>query len=137
MEQPVMTTAIVCSSILGALIFVLGFNVSRNRGLAAQRGSSQMPTDPADPLLIAQRAHGNATEYVPTLIALFLLVGWTMPEPWALALIVAATASRITHAVAMLSSETLAKENTPRMIGAMATYLFGTALAVTAAVGAF
>ncbi|HET7735586.1 MAG TPA: MAPEG family protein [Nocardioidaceae bacterium] len=132
-----MTTAIVCSSILAAMIFVLGFNVSRNRGLAAQRGGSQMPTDPADPLLIAQRAHGNATEYVPTLIALFLLVGWTMPEPWALGLVVAATASRLLHAYAMLRSETLAKENNPRLAGAMGTYLFGTALAVTAAVGAF
>ena len=60
-----MTTAIVCSAILAASIFVLGFNVSINRGYAAKRGSSQMPTDPADPLLIAQRAHGNASEYVP------------------------------------------------------------------------
>jgi len=132
-----MTTAIVCSSVLGAMIFVLGFNVSRNRGLAAQRGSSQMPTDPADPLLIAQRAHGNATEYVPTLIALFLLVGWKLPEPWALGLIVAATVSRLLHAVAMLRSETLAQENAPRMAGAMATYVFGLALAVTAGVAAF
>ena len=78
-----MTTAIVCSAILAASIFVLGFNVSLNRGYAAKRGSSQMPTDPADPLLIAQRAHGNAAEYVPTLIALFLLVGWQSPQPWA------------------------------------------------------
>ncbi len=132
-----MTTAIVCSAILTGAIFVLGFNVSYNRGLAAKRGSSQMPTDPADPLLIAQRAHGNASEYVPSLIVLFLIVGWLTPGPWALALIVAATASRVLHAVSMLTSDTLAKESWPRMSGAFGTYFFGVALAVTAGVAAF
>jgi len=132
-----MTTAIVCSAILAGAIFVLGFNVSLNRGYAAKRGSSQMPTDPADPLLIAQRAHGNASEYVPSLIALFLLVGWLSPQPWALALIVGATASRLLHAFSMLRSETLAAESAPRMSGAMGTYAFGLALAVTAGVAAF
>lgn len=131
-----MTTAIICSAVLAASIFILGFNVSLNRGRAAQRGGSQMPVDPADPLLIAQRAHGNATEYVPTLIALFLLVGWKSPEPWAQGLIIAATASRLLHAVAMLRSETLAAESAPRMTGAMGTYAFGLALAVTAGVAA-
>ncbi|SDP58810.1 hypothetical protein SAMN04489867_3031 [Pedococcus dokdonensis] len=129
-----MTTAIVCSAVLAASIFVLGFNVSMNRGYAAKRGGSQMPTDPADRLLIAQRAHGNATEYVPTLIALFLLVGWLSPTPWAQVLIVLATASRLLHAISMLRSETLASENAPRMTGAMGTYAFGLALAVTAGV---
>ena len=131
-----MTTAIICSAVLAATIFVLGFNVSLNRGFAAKRGSSQMPTDPADRLLIAQRAHGNATEYVPTLIILFLLVGWKSPEPWAQALIIAATASRLLHAVSMLRSATLAAESAPRMTGAMGTYAFGLALAVTAGVSA-
>src|SRR4029079_10372041 len=108
LEGTVMTTAIVCSAVLAATIFVLGFNVSLNRGYAAKRGGSQMPTDPADPLLIAQRAHGNAAEYVPTLIALFLLVGWLAPGPWTAGLVVAATASRLLHAVSMLRSATLA-----------------------------
>ena len=129
-----MTTAIVCSSLLGAMVFLLGFNVSVHRGIAAKRGGSQMPTDPADHLLIAQRAHGNATEYVPTLILLFLVAAYLEPSPWTLGLIVAATASRVLHAVSMLTSDTLAKENHPRMAGAMGTYLFGTALAVTAGV---
>jgi uncharacterized protein len=137
MEGTVMTTAIVCSAVLAATVFALGFNVSLNRGYAAKRGSSQQPTDPADPLLIAQRAHGNATEYVPTLIALFLLVGWLAPNPWTLALVVGATASRLVHAVAMLRSSTLAAESAPRLGGAMGTYAFGLALAVTAGVAAF
>jgi hypothetical protein len=137
MEGTLMTTAVVCSAILAGAIFVLGFNVSLNRGYAARRGGSQMPTDPADPLLIAQRAHGNATEYVPTLIALFLLVGWLSPQPWALGLIVAATASRLLHAYSMLRSTTLAAESAPRMTGAVGTYAFGLALALTAGVAAF
>lgn len=131
-----MTTAIVCSSILAGMVFALGFNVSLNRGRAARRGGSQLPTDPADPLLIAQRAHGNATEYVPSLIALFLLVGWLAPGPWTVGLIVAATASRLLHAYAMLRSTTLASESRPRMTGALGTYASGLALAVTAAVAA-
>jgi uncharacterized membrane protein YecN with MAPEG domain len=131
-----MTTAIICSAVLAASIFVLGFNVSLNRGFAAKRGGSQMPTDPADPLLIAQRAHGNAAEYVPTLIALFLLVGWLSPQPWAQGVIILATASRLLHALAMLRSATLACESAPRMAGAMGTYAFGLALAVTAGVSA-
>jgi len=131
-----MTTAIICSAVLAASIFVLGFNVSLNRGHAARRGGSQLPTDPADPLLIAQRAHGNAAEYVPTLIVLFLLVGWLAPAPWAQGLIVAATVSRLLHAVAMLRSTTLAAESAPRMTGALGTYAFGLALAVTAGVAA-
>lgn len=121
----------------GRLDLVLGFNVSMNRRLAAKRRSSQMPTDPADPLLIAQRAHGNASEYVPTLIALFLLVGCISPQPWALGLIVAATASRLLHAISMLRAQTLAAESAPRMTGAMGTPAFGVTLAVPAGVAAF
>ena len=45
-----MTTAIICTAILAALLFVLGFNVSRMRGVTAKQGGSQMPTDPASPL---------------------------------------------------------------------------------------
>ena len=68
-----MTTAIICTAILAAMLFLLGFNVSRLRGATAKAGGSQLPTDPASPLLIAIRAHGNAAEYIPTFIVLFLL----------------------------------------------------------------
>lgn len=128
-----MTVAIVCSSILAAMIFLLGFNVSRMRGVTAKRGGSQMPTDPADPLLIAQRAHGNAAEYVPTLMILFLLVGARSEAGWVAALIIAATVARIAHAVGMLTAGTLAAQSKPHIVGAMGTYVFGVALAVAAA----
>jgi len=132
-----MSTAVVCSAILGGMVFVLGFNVSRMRGVVGKAGGNQMPMDPADRLLIAIRAHGNATEYVPTLIALFLLVAWLTPSPWSLALIVGATVSRVAHAYLMLAAPSLAEEYFRRMAAAMGTYVFGLALAITAAVAAF
>jgi len=127
------TTAIICSAILAAMLFLLGFNVSRMRGVTAKAGGSQMPTDPASPLLVAQRAHGNAAEYVPTLIILFLLVGYRSPAVVAVPLIVGATLSRVLHAVGLLTSGSMASEAPSRLIGAMGTYLFGVGLAVAAA----
>jgi uncharacterized membrane protein YecN with MAPEG domain len=124
--------AVVCTGVLAALVFVLGFNVSRMRGVTAKAGGSQMPTDPADRLLIAQRAHGNASEYVPTLIVLFLLVAAREGSWWAAALIVGATLSRLVHAGGMLTAPTLAMESPVRMGGALGTYVFGAALAATA-----
>jgi len=127
-----MTTAIICTAILAAMIFILGANVSRMRGVTAKGGGSQMPTDPASPLLLAIRSHGNATEYVPTLIVLFLLVGARSPAVVAIPLIVGATLSRVLHAIGLLTAGTLARESAPRLIGAMGTYIFGVALAVAA-----
>ena len=128
-----MTTAIICSAILAAMLFLLGFNVSRMRGVTAKAGGSQMPTDPASPLLVAQRAHRNAAEYVPTLIILFLLVGYRSPAVVAIPLIVGATLSRVLHALGLFLSGSMAKETPSRLVGAMGTYLFGVGLAVAAA----
>jgi uncharacterized membrane protein YecN with MAPEG domain len=100
--------------------------------VTARVGGSQAPTDPASPLLIAQRAHGNASEYVPYLAVLFLVVGFASPAALAIPLIVGATLARLLHAYGMLSAETLAAENPVRLAGAMGTYLFGAALAVAA-----
>lgn len=128
-----MTTAIICSAILGALLFLLGANVSRMRGVQAKAGGPQLPTDPADRLLIAIRAHGNAAEYVPTLIVLFLLVGARSPAAVAIPLIVGATLARLLHAAGMLTASSLAAPVRGRVLGAVGTYLFGLALAVAAA----
>jgi uncharacterized protein len=128
-----MTTAIVCTAILAALLFLLGFNVSLKRGATARAGSSQLPSDPASPLLIAIRAHGNTAEYVPALIVLFLLVGARTSAWVAVPLIVGATAARLLHAYGMLTAPSLAAEVPMRLVGAVGTYLFGVALAVAAA----
>jgi hypothetical protein len=116
------------------MLFLLGANVSRMRGVQAQAGGSQFPTDPADRLLIAMRAHGNASEYVPTLIVLFLLVGARSPAGVAIPLIIAATLARLMHAYGLLTAHSLAAQTAPRLVGAAGTYLVGVALAVAAAV---
>lgn len=127
------TTVVICIALLGILVFVLGANVTRHR---AQRGDTgtQVPTDPADRLFIAQRAHGNAAEYVPTLIGL-LIVCSTLTDGWWLnTLAVAALAARAVHAAGILTSTTMAEHGPMRDAGALVTYLTGIALGVTALV---
>ncbi len=128
------TTVVICIALMGILVFALGANVTRHRAIRGKSGEPQMSTDPADRLLIAQRAHGNATEYVPTLIGL-LIVCSTLTDGWWLdALAIAATAARYTHAYGMLRATTLAAHGPVRDSGAMFTYLSGAALGVTALV---
>jgi uncharacterized protein len=128
-----MTTAIICTAVLAAMLFLLGFNVSRMRGVTAKAGGSQFPDDPASPLLIAIRAHGNAAEYIPTLILLFLLVGARSPAAVAIPLIAGATAARVVHAYGLLTAPSMAAQTRGRLAGAMGTYVFGVALAAAAA----
>ncbi len=128
-----MTTAIICTAILAATLFALGFNVSMNRGATHKTGGSQMPTDPESRLLIAIRAHGNAVEYIPTLIVLFLLVGARSPDWVAIPLVVGGTVARLMHAYGMVTASSLDGVGVLRLGGALGTYLFGVALAVAAA----
>jgi uncharacterized membrane protein YecN with MAPEG domain len=127
-----MTIAIICTSVLGALVFVLGANVTRIRAMRGKNGGTQTPSDPADALLKAIRAHGNASEYVPTLAVLILLVAWRSPGAWAAILAIGAMSARLLHAVAMLRMPTMAARSRLREVGALGTYLFGLGLAVTA-----
>ncbi|WP_432888714.1 MAPEG family protein [Kribbella sp. CA-245084] len=126
------TVTIVCIALMGILLFVLGANVSRNRAL---RGAgNQLPSDPSDKLLIAIRAHGNAAEYIPTMIVL-LLVCSVLSDSWAVdVLAIAAVFVRYVHAFGMLASRSLATHGPLRDVGAMGTYLVGIALGVTALV---
>ncbi len=126
------TPVVICIGLLGILLFVLGANVTRHRAMRGKSGGNQQPTAGDDVLFIAIRAHGNATEYVPTLIAL-LLVCSTLTEGWWVdALAIAATLARFTHAFGMLRSADLAVRSAPREVGAALTYLTGIALGVTA-----
>jgi uncharacterized protein len=127
-----MTTAIICSAILAALLLLLGANVTRMRTLTGKAGGSQLPQDPTSKLLIAVRAHGNAAEYVPVLAVLFLLVGARSPAWLAIPLIIAATLARLLHAYGMLTSRSLASPTKAREIGAGATYVVGLGLATAA-----
>ena len=127
------TIPVVCIALMGVMLFVLGANVTRHRAVRGATGN-QMPSDPADRMFIAQRAHGNASEYVPTL-AVLIVVCATLTDGWWLnALAIAALASRSLHALGMLTSKTLASHGPVRDAGAMGTYLTGVALGVTALV---
>jgi uncharacterized membrane protein YecN with MAPEG domain len=129
------TLTLLSIATLGLLVFLLGANVTRHR---AQRGASgtQMPTDPSDRLLIAQRAHGNAAEYAPMLAVLLVVASALSDGWWVPALAVAAVVSRLLHAFGMLRSTTLATHGPLRDAGAMGTYLTGVALSVTILVAA-
>jgi uncharacterized protein len=124
---------IVSIALMGILICVLGANVTRHRAIRGDTGN-QMPTDPADRMFIAQRAHGNASEYVPTLIGLLIVCSFLTEGWWLDTLAVVAVAARYLHAVGVLTSKTMASHGPVRDAGATFTYLAGIALGVTAIV---
>lgn len=127
------TIVIVCIALLGILLFALGANVTRHRAIRGATGN-QMPTDPADRMFIAQRAHGNAAEYIPTLIGLLIVCSMLTRGWWLDALAITVVAARLGHAVGLLTSRTMAEHGPVRDAGAMLTYLAGVALGVTAIV---
>ena len=124
---------IVSIVLLGILVFVLGANVTRHRAIRGATGN-QMPTDPADRMFIAQRAHGNASEYVPSLIGLLIVCSFLTDGWWLDTLAVVAVAARYLHAFGVLTSKTMATHGPVRDTGAMFTYLSGIALGITAIV---
>jgi uncharacterized protein len=127
------TVPVVCIALMGIVLFALGANVSRHRTIRAGDGD-QAPTDPADRLLIAQRAHGNAAEYVPTLAALIIVCASLTDGWWLSSLALAALVARVIHAYATLTAETMNAFIPLRTVGAYLTYLTGVLLGVTAVV---
>jgi uncharacterized membrane protein YecN with MAPEG domain len=127
------TIQIVCIALMGVLLFLLGANVTRHRIIRGATGN-QAPTDPADRMYIAQRAHGNASEYIPTLAVLIIVCATLTSGWWLDALAVAALGFRSLHALGMLTSKTLAGQVLLRDLGATGTYVTGVALGITALV---
>ena len=125
-----MTIAIVCTALLGLLVFGLGLAVSATRGSTGT--NIGYAADPADRLHKVARAHGNATEYAPMFGVLFLLLATREPAAWALWVIVAATLSRYMHAAGMILCRSLEDAHPLRFVGALGTYLTGTLLCVAA-----
>ena len=125
-----MTTAIVCTALLGLLVFGLGLGVSLTRGQTGTNFGSG--SDPADRMYKLVRAHGNATEYAPMLAVLMLLVGEHHPATWVLWVMGIVTACRYLHAAGMIFSPTLARPHPLRFVGALGTYLGGLVLCVAA-----
>ena len=127
------TIPVVSIALMGVLLFLLGANVTRHRVIRGATGN-QAPSDPADRMFIAQRAHGNASEYVPTLAVLIVVCATLTSGWWLNALAIAALGFRSLHALGLLTSTSMASRVPLRDAGAIGTYLTGVALGVTALV---
>jgi hypothetical protein len=120
-----MEVALVCTALLGFLLFGLGLLVSLTRG-STQTIIGHAP-HPADPLHKRVRAHGNAAEYVPMLAILILVLGARQPGAWLTGTFIAATVCRYLHAAGMLVAP-LDRPNPLRFLGALGTYVTGLVL---------
>jgi len=118
--------ALVCTAILGLLVFGLGLAVSVCR--FRDRRSTGYVDDPANMLHKLVRAHANTTEFAPFLAVLVLYLGAQSPSASVLGLMVAATACRVLLVIGLVAWPTLARPNPARFVGALGTYVFGAAL---------
>ena len=126
-----MAYALLSVGLMGLLVFLLGFNVSRVRG-SVMHTQHEAEGDPKSPLRKAIRAHGNCIEYAPTLSLLILALGLRLPlMPWWIAAVMlAAVASRYIHAAGVLTGESVYKGTPLKFIGALGTYITGAVLSV-------
>lgn len=112
-----MNLYLLCAAILVLLYFWLSLNVSRVRGIGRKSNERKE-------ILLAKavRAHGNASEYIPLFVLVFLF--YRESTSWIpLILAVIATAGRISHAIGMLTAEHATQKNPMRYMGALATYI--------------
>lgn len=125
-----MNIILLCTAILVLLYFALALHVSLTRG----RTSTGIGTgdDPDGPMSKAVRAHGNAAEYVPLFVALFVYLLLSGSGGWFIVTtVVIITVARILHALGMLMTPTFrAKPHPLRAVGALGTYFGGFALGV-------
>jgi uncharacterized membrane protein YecN with MAPEG domain len=121
-----MHVALLCTALLGLLVFGLGLGVSAVRGSTNQNYG--YTPDPTDRLYKMVRAHGNACEFAPILALLIMVVGARQPAAWMVWMFVVATVSRYAHAAGMILSPSLASGHPLRFLGAIGTYVAGTAL---------
>lgn len=126
-----MAIALICVGLLGLLIFLLGFNVSRERGAVIQ-SQHEAEGDPSSGLRKAMRAHGNSTEYVPMLALMILALGLRLPimPVWVGVIMVAAVACRYIHAAGVLFGGSVYEGNPMKFVGALGTYITGVVLAL-------
>merc|ERR1719282_1547835 len=106
----------VCVSVLGGMVFALGFNVSLKRQKYKIAGF--LKPDDSSPAWIANRAHANAVEYVPTAIGLIIWIS-AHPHPvWVDGVMALFTCSRLLFTYGLLGYRTMEVPNRPRFLGA-------------------
>jgi uncharacterized membrane protein YecN with MAPEG domain len=124
-----MNPYLVCSAILVILYFLLALNVSMAR--RREKVGVGAGTDPSGSLNKAVRAHGNAAEYIPIFVALFLYFLLAGSGGWITWVVIIVTISRVAHALGMLMTSTFNAPPHPlRALGALGTYVGGFALGV-------
>ena len=123
-----MAISLICIALLALLTISLGFYVSSCR--AKNNVIYAYQDKPTDPLYKAIRAHGNSCEYVPIIALLIYILGSMNPAAWMVWCMVLATVSRFLIVWGILGFASLEKPNIGRFLGAMGTYIFGTALCV-------
>jgi uncharacterized membrane protein YecN with MAPEG domain len=123
-----MNVYVLCSAILVILFFALSLNVSRLR--RSMRVGIGMGDHHSGILNKSIRVHGNAAEYRPIFVLLFLYFNSVAASGWVMWVVIAATVSRILHPLGMFMSSDLSKPQVFRFIGAVGTYACGIALGV-------
>ncbi len=123
-----MQIPVICVSILGLMIFLLGFLISTLRGKTGIIYYSDSLDDPTSLLTKAVRALANTAEFGPMLAVMFLYLGTTNPGNWVYWTMVVATASRVLMVAGFLTAGTLRKIHPLKAIGGVGTYLSGLAL---------
>lgn len=127
-----MNIAVICTALLGVLLFGLGLYVSILRSRSGQNIGCDV--SPVHPLHRAVRAHGNTAEYAPFLGLLFLWFAMRPVPNWIAVTIVVATAARFLLVAGLLWGKSLQEPNPARFLGALLTYLSGLALAIGLAI---
>lgn len=130
-----MTVAIICTALLGLLVFGLGLFVSAGRGSAKTLYGQK--EDPSDPLYHRVRAHGNSIEYAPMLAVLMLYLGSLDPAAWIVWTFGIVTFARYLIVAGILIPDTMDTPNPMRFVGALVTYLGGFALVIATIMTAF
>ena len=123
-----MTLALVCTAILGLLIFGLGLAISLRRFATKDYFAGRV--GPATFTTKLSRAHGNTAEFAPFLAVLFLIIALRGAPAWADGAMIGATVSRLLVVIGFLTSPTLEQMSPTKAVGAMGTYGFGLALTI-------
>jgi uncharacterized protein len=113
MNNPV----VLCVALLVVFYGALSLNVSRVR--RKRRSDS---TVPEAALVKANRAHGNAAEYIPLFVAGLLYLNAVAPSGFVVGLAVAVVVFRLLHAAGMFLIPTVNERHPLRFIGALGTY---------------
>jgi uncharacterized membrane protein YecN with MAPEG domain len=122
-----MSIFLLCTGVLVLLYAALSTNVSRMR-LRKHKAAGV----PDAELTKAIRAHGNASEYIPLFVVLFLYFHSVQAGALLAGFAVVATLSRVLHAAGMFLIASVAHRHPLRFLGALGTYIclfvFGGAL---------